>query len=707
MNLDTFCAELGDAAIRRVQEFDPRKPLPEDAVLVGCSPRDDPSSLAPTVLRLDNKRPPKGTASTEAYASVSRLVAELPAGLLETWPPWRDRGLPLAALLERITLLVEDASPDSVWAVVLLLARLRGLDPGEIAPAWLDAVERWETEGMVEQPYGEWPSLASALAHAHFPVGAAPSDQDFARAWTDVLRFAAGCLRQGFDPATIPPCQRWDLWRQAEAALRQEEQTYHDWLPHAVIVQLSLPLATANRRLLVDALLFAEDQPTGAAKLFYRNDLANAPLKQGFALAAHSRPDRSDGSTDITISLDPRHGLHLGDLWEELERRECAAWERAGEERPSWAPRQLAGVSSRWNQPWYIDPTRTLVASPRAVVDDRDNKRRVVPGSRLSWDEVKESIWTVYNPLTSVLVCVPGNDNPQALLNIAAAALPSSVRRLLLADWPRAPAAREGASRSLGVAPVVERVLAALIERDDSRQPVTLATLTTTSGSWQRVELSGGFAIVTAKGTFVLDDWREAPRLDFQAIQACFARASGLDRALARIETQRVKPLGEDLQEWLHGSARLTEQMTLVRQTAEVSVELAELRSTAVEIPSDADARRLWEALDRQWVLERRLGVLEQQTRTIAEAMRSVGDARVRRMTRFAARFGLPYGFATALATPTARWVAGGLGLAGEPPGWLWPVCFAVLLLGFLGLGSLLLRLDTPKGARRQHDARE
>ena len=193
---------------------------------------------------------------------------------------------------------------------------------------------------MVDEPFRAWPSLAAALAHAHFSTGVASTDEQFAAAWTATMRFAAECLLAGFDPVALPSPPNAGLHHDAVVALRQEKQTYRDWLPHAEIAQLSLPLSSGHeRRLLVDALLFVEDQPTGTAKIFYRND-EKAALGEGFCLAASYRPGAPIGSgNEFTITVDPRRGVVLDELYDELERRETEAWQKAGMERPNWAPR--------------------------------------------------------------------------------------------------------------------------------------------------------------------------------------------------------------------------------------------------------------------------------------------------------------------------------------------------------------------------------
>ena len=676
--LTEFCAALETAGVDRMCLFENRPSSPSNAVFVGCSPNG--SHAITSAVSLDSK--------LAGYASVSRLVSERPDRWLEDWPLWQERPLLPSTALARVTLVVGDASPDSVLGVVLLLARLAALEPGQIAERWLSPAERWKAEGMAEDPFREWASLASALAHARFPVAAQPNDQDMVAAWTDALRFCAGCIGRGFDPGAIPPSRDWDLWRRAEAALQQEEQTYRDWLPHALQVQLSLPLVGSGRRLLVDALMFSEDQPTGSGKVFYRND-THAPLGRGFALAAHHRPPGHGLSSDITISIDARRGVHLFDLWEELERRECSAWRRAGVQRPNWNPRVgIAGVEPEWNEPWFINPARTLIGAPRDVRERENGETRL--GSLLSWEEIKDAIWTVYNPLQRVLVLVPGVADPVPLLDVTPLQSHRGDKRLILADWPRL-SVGQAPVRALGSAPIFERVIAALIDRDDPHRPIAVDDLSAPIG-WRRVDLDGGLAIVTEKGLFVLDDWHETPRLALDIIHQCFDRASRLEHDLSELELRHVRRLAREFREWLDGSLRLTERRGFVREAASLAVRLAELRTNAVAIPRDVNSRLIWEALDRQWALERRLAVAEQQIRTISDSVKSIGDARVRRITHYVALIGFPYAFSSGLAMPLARLIAPLISTSTEPPAWFAPASFSVIA----ALVWLVLRHDTP-----------
>ena len=90
-----------------------------------------------------------------------------------------------------MTLVVEDVSPDSVWGVIVLLARLAGCDLTQVLRDWLPAVRHWELSGNADDPWSEWPALASCLGHESFEAELAELPRDYGEARTNVLRSPA------------------------------------------------------------------------------------------------------------------------------------------------------------------------------------------------------------------------------------------------------------------------------------------------------------------------------------------------------------------------------------------------------------------------------------------------------------------------------------------------------------------------------------
>jgi hypothetical protein len=107
----------------------------------------------------------------------------------------------------------------------------------------------------------------------------------------------------------------------ARAALAEERARYVRRAAASDIVQLSLPVADAPRRRMVDGLLTREAEFAGALRVIARNDVDGSPLGQGFTLLMVERPVLKAAAPEywMTVSVDPRAGVHLRDLWVELE----------------------------------------------------------------------------------------------------------------------------------------------------------------------------------------------------------------------------------------------------------------------------------------------------------------------------------------------------------------------------------------------------
>lgn len=588
------------------------------AVAIGCS-----GTPQQAVLALDNKRYRSGG---PRFDSVSALVRSEGAELIAASPFAALLPMQPREVVGRVHLIVENASPDSLMAAVLLLAMLSGLAPDVVPEVWIDAVDDWERTGVVEAPERSWAALASALTHAVLTRPRLDDQPSWSEAWRQGLGFAGNCLAASdIDPWAMGRHLEIPQWRLAEIALRQEQRMYHDALEHAGILQLVLP-TPVERGLLVDALLITEDTPTGATKVFYRNDRENSPLKEGFTLAVVYRPSLAGTGNDITISVDPRKGVLLTSLWHELERREVAAWAAKGLERPADAPRQLANVQARHNEPWFINPDQTLIAAPHAIPPHPH-------GTLLDWREVLDVLFALHHPLRDVRVRpYPSADGGEATVTITdlrpVRFQGTYDKVLLMAEWPEIGIAglSRRSPRSLTDAPVVERILAALIRRRDHGSAPRLADLPLTG--WQTLRLDGGLAVLTKQGVFVLDDWRDA-KLDLAEARSSFETAAGLDMSLRELERDELPELRRATERVLQGSNwRWRESGRLRRACAEMSIRLARLRSKYTWAVADPNIRVLSQAIDEHWGLTRRLADVEQSLRTLEAALQRQGAMR-------------------------------------------------------------------------------
>ena len=585
----------------------------------------------------------KGTARRFGRASddssVTKFVLHPPDDYLENWEPFQSPLAPEEALAS-ITLVADDISPDSVLAVLILLARMARVDPAQIPAAWIEAVDSWERSGDVSDPWHSWCALESALAHRHFPREGVVAPADFARGWAEALRFAAHALALQLDPLNIPELPHCREYQQAKGAMEQEQEIYWDWLQRATVLQFSLPLEGAfNRRMLVDGLLVEAQQITGAAKVFLRNDRTNSPLGRGFSFLALYTPPSDGHPMDITLSVDPGRGVSLLPLWQAIERRETRAWEEAGEARPTDAPRPLEGVENIYEQPWYIDPSKTLLARPRALRDGR-------PGSRLDWQDLRELLWTELNPLRGISVHSPLAKGMLPLLSLPPDTRHSQHDKLFYAARWDDSAAQEALvlPRSLTASNFFIRILAALLHHGRSPEPVGFSDLPAL-GSWELVSLDGGLAIVMRDGLFLLDDW-SAQSLQLEAIRDDFHRAATLDAELLRFENRKLRPLVEDVRSLLNRAKHAPGLEKLLLRTARLGTELAAMRGRYAILPEDPDARLIRAAIDGRWSLARRLDLCDGEIRAVETSLRSLNELHTLRIGRFVSI----YGFALFLA---------------------------------------------------------
>ena len=619
----------------------------------------------------------------KAYTSVGRLVQAQPQGLLTDCLLWKEKPLSPSAALARMRLVVEDASVDSVLSLVLLLAALADIKTEVIPEDWIAAIDDWERTGTVENPWCSWCSLASALAHSAFPANGSRNVASLRTAWTSLVRFLSECVARGIDPRAVPDMTGFDIWQNAKSALRQEEQVYRDWLPHATIVQLSLPLNVgAERRLLVDGLLFVEDQETGAAKNFYRNDTLNSPGKMGFVLSAHYRPSEVGTGYDFTISVDPRFNVHLEELWHCLESLEEKAWIDAHVSRPCDSPRYLGDdIKNIYNQPWYISPDRTIIGAPRKI-----NGNSL--GTRLSWEKIKEAIWQTYNPLNGVKVCSIGSTEKLSIFDLPPLELPGTSKNILIASWPSDSRKTGGlAARSLSSAPIVSKILSGLILRRHDEIAADLGDIAK-KGTESLLVLSGGIAVIEYEGVLIIDDWR-AKSLCLQDLKQIVFGLAKLDARLDAIFKGQIKPLSTKIERITKEGGNFKEIDALFREVANVMLDLVDLRASHAIPPKEVDSRAVWMAISDKWGTEKRLAAYEAEMRDLKMALETLANLTTSPVNRFIAIYGFPVFISGVLHSHLAKTINTILLKAPgtDAPWWLSLASFA----GIAGLISLWL----------------
>jgi hypothetical protein len=299
---------------------------------------------------------------------------------LAAWHP--PAGDPSAGVFGERTLVVEDASPDSCFALVCLLARWSGVAVDAIPHDWVEHIGRWELGDVITtgEPHSSFGALHNALVHS-FLYDACPA---WGQAWVAGLRFLLSALQSGDPPDHLGHEHPWPELEQARAFLDFEYQTYLDGLDFATRVQLRIPMtpvgaavngdgdaggdrhadageartqtrtrtrdrigdragtpaqrtdadagapadagAAGRRWRLVDAYLAREALPQGSLKSFLRTDREHTWFKNGFTLMALYKPADIGTGNDLSVSVTPGRGIDLRDLWRRLEELEYQAW---------------------------------------------------------------------------------------------------------------------------------------------------------------------------------------------------------------------------------------------------------------------------------------------------------------------------------------------------------------------------------------------
>jgi hypothetical protein len=597
--------------------------------------------------------------------SVVRLVRDLSFPRPEP-APQNLHGL--SDFATRMRVKVEDASPDSVVGVLFFAARQSGVEiPEEVWGCWEPAITAWETSGGVEDPERSWPALAAALAHTQLGGrgGTAVGVEALLAAWARVLPFAVEALRAGHDPRDLPFSAGGPHLTEARAALDEERARYERKLYAQQTHQLSLPMVGSDRARLADALFTTEDEFTGALKVFARNDRKNAPLGRGFTVLVLERPElrESEPTNWMTISLDIRRGVHLLDLWRELERLETAAWRATGRTRPlrTENSRVLAGAprnEQRFHEQWYLDEKGSLLASPkRQAPEDTDEETlRSFPGSCLSSEQVRDAIFRVFDPFAQLRVGQREGETTHRLPDVPAEES-SGDKQILQAWWPKHdplpnPA---GPTPYCGLFPGAFRVMAARTLGVPAEQALAEAP---NFEDFDVVPFGNGLAVVTDGGVYLLDSGRSRPARIARAVELVRDQAriaADLDRMQSDIE-RRAHTHAEELKTSRSIHYWLDQQRFCANLHAEL-IHLRGARDTPLETQA-AGLQGLKDTLSRRWNIKSRLHELGEEIEWLQRNGREAEELRIFRAGRWAAALALAIVASDALASRIAPLLA-------------------------------------------------
>ena len=117
-----------------------------ELVFIGCGSWDHPgivNTASPPML-LNNKGAKMRFGYPSDYSSLAMMLAEQAPGVFEDWCLWRegcwksDDGNGLSQIVARVTIVAEDASPDSVFSYVQFLAAIAGIEADRLFHPWIE-----------------------------------------------------------------------------------------------------------------------------------------------------------------------------------------------------------------------------------------------------------------------------------------------------------------------------------------------------------------------------------------------------------------------------------------------------------------------------------------------------------------------------------------------------------------------------------------
>ena len=580
----------------------------------------------------------------------------------------------LQATLARLRFVVEDVSPDSVFAAFFLLALLRGVPRDELPDVWIDAVARWEYSSQAPSSRG-WCSLECSLTQ-HLDLR---TNHAISEAWRLALQFAAAAIHENEDPNRLSEdfLRRWGA--AAVSRADSELQEYQLALENARKVQALLPIAGegVTRHRLVDALILYQHEPIGAVKEYARRDRENSPLGRGFELLVYFNPSEAPlgRGYEATISVTNESLLDLSEVWRELEQCETLAWERSGTRRPNDNPRRIAlpdGPSNQWNEPWFPKLAHergfervVLIGAPKLVSNDPQ-----VLGRKLTFADIEDAIWAKASPSSRFIVIDRANDGREGPIcdsrpdeswrSLIPTEFSTETRKLvqqpvdqlptlLLSEYSRN--SPENPSRLLPSETLRAEIVTKLAR---PLEAIRLRSIETKS-DYEIVDLLGGLALVSDNGAWIFDDWTD-PQIPWERFRAEFANnvarltvvcdlEGELDSLQNRFREHVERPRWRD-------SRRATALMVgIARMRSRFAGELA----ASEKPPSTSELARFRSAIESKWGLSQRIEGLRKRLLAFEEGLQTVESVRTRAGLDFITLIGVPLAAGSVTAEPVQR----------------------------------------------------
>jgi hypothetical protein len=318
----------------------------------------------------------------------------------------------------------------------------------------------------------------------------------------------------------------------------------------------------------------------------------------------------------------------------------------------------MPGVFNCWINPWFLFPDRNLIASP-----GKDSQGQLMSGTRLSPKEIISAIWASCLPIANAQLdqChyrdtdkKLGSEKNRRLTDIHGFTFDQKTDTgkqpiYRYVRWPRDDEVKSddksgvSFSTSAGGATVTtgtaERLLATIASRLEPGVPGYDELLL--ADEYDRVDLGGGFALVTDKGVLVVDDWGERDLCEGPIWDALRSTARLKQRIVG--STQAVAAQTDKLGE-------LSLEGPLSKKISKAVVDVAEIRAKVSAISiidergklTDQAAIRLHTAICERWNLDQRVEAVNTQVERIEESVIAMGERRSGIAIKYLGLFGLP-----------------------------------------------------------------
>lgn len=571
--------------------YDPSANSAKDhEILVGLGESGAATSAG---IVLNNKNP---AGRSQVLRSVSELVSTASDVEIRSW---KSKILNAG----RLDIVVEDLSLDTCFSMFLLGRRLKstsGYSSSKLVN-WLKYVNAWES-GYYVDTCGHRKSIAmlhASLAHSHLRANRslnrseaqASCGPDLTRGFRQCLELLSAAYEKFNDPYEQISLPGLDVFEEAQSQLLFESQQYLKTLSQALKCQLELPLKRSNERVIVDALMFTEDEPSAVTKIFARTDSENSWSGNGFTLLAIHRPSFAGTGNDITISVSPSSGTTLRDLWVELENEEDVRWTQSREERPAQKYRELESYNqlsltnslNRPNgrhpeQPWWDDLGRhTILAAPKSVGG--------LAGSKLDWIAVRKLIWKTYGQVP------PRQIKPRPLIS------DPKVDQLIKAGWVA------NVRRDVADTDTLGAWLAYVsMHKPSGGSDEPLPEELPTKDQFDVVQIPGGRVYVHSKGATVFDDWTPTS-LDIESVKKLLCLMHGLKDGYTRLtgsdQHQKIVDLQAQMVEG--GALDAYAQADWDELILEAKRTRAELVTKYLKLDTPSELEELRSVVERRW----------------------------------------------------------------------------------------------------------